>query len=88
MTQEEIKKLTAKDTVMSSEAVMAIIRQCEGTVKEAREEVNLAQAEISFKAGRREVVGWVKGHTDKEDFYIVIAGDDWQAKLKEWGMNE
>jgi len=39
------------------------------------------QAEISFKAGIKEVVDFVK-----EGGYLM--GDNWQAKLQEWGIKE
>ena len=45
------------------------------------------QAEIAFKAGRKEVVEWV----DEQSFYhtsakFVMDAAAWQAKLKEWGI--
>ena len=41
-------------------------------------------AEISFKAGIREVVEWIEqySHASMRDIF----GDDWRAKLKEWGI--
>lgn len=46
------------------------------------------QAEISFKAGIKEVVEWMKGHANYDDEYNkngkVFILSDWQAKLKEW----
>ena len=58
-----------------------------------------AQAEISFKAGIREVVEWVKKGTimqrmdrdsrfftaNKETILFGLPYKEWQAKLKEWG---
>lgn len=42
-----------------------------------------AHAEISFRAGIREVVEWLIN--DSYDTTIHF-GEDWQAKLKEWGI--
>ncbi len=46
-----------------------------------------AQAEISFKAGMKEVVEWVKASGDAS-LYTQQGEytDEWQAKLKEWGL--
>ena len=64
-----------------------------------REHQNLvdAQAEISYRAGIREVVEWLDKNlelywrsvsTTKHDYYIPLSlGDIWQAKLKEWGIS-
>ena len=47
-----------------------------------------AQAEISFKAGIREVVEWLIKHDHpiltKRSNCLIRSGE-WQAKLKEWG---
>jgi hypothetical protein len=46
-----------------------------------------SQAEISFKAGIREVVEWVEKYKSETTGYIHISfGQEWQAKLKEWGI--
>lgn len=52
----------------------------------------IAQAEVSFKAGVREVVEWFaitcfedSGMNDNSTYYS-IPKDAWQAKLKEWGI--
>ena len=45
------------------------------------------QAEISFKAGIREVVGWIEDWA----FWDNLSDDihtEWQAKLKEWGVTD
>lgn len=56
------------------------------------------QAEISFKAGIREVVEWILAHSQLERCgpdvmayfidYLAIDYPDWQAKLKEWGIKD
>ena len=58
----------------------------------------LAQAEISFKAGQKSVVEWI-GKENTNDGYgygfepldkndILIVGDRFEAKLKEWDIKE
>ena len=44
------------------------------------------QAEISFKAGIKEVVEWIKERDCGDKSCVAITIDDWQAKLKEWGI--
>ena len=84
--------MKAEETIISDKEVAHIIFKCEGTVKDAKQEVNLAQAQIAFKAGMREVV---------ETFWDDIADmanqltiskfatftQKWQAKLKDWGLD-
>jgi len=41
-----------------------------------------AQAEISFKAGIKEIVEWIQSH-----FVAIKDKDDWQSKLKSWGID-
>lgn len=42
------------------------------------------QAEISFRAGVKEVVGWIEGSNDIDASYFTRKA--WVAKLKEWGI--
>ena len=54
------------------------------------------QAEISFKAGIKEVVEWInqeehllyvpEGDEEPIDHGILLRPSKWQAKLKEWGV--
>ena len=50
------------------------------------------QAEISFKAGIKEVVDWVQLVPPETKLpegnmpHYVISIEQWQAKLKEWGL--
>ena len=49
------------------------------------QEVAKAQAEISFKAGIKEVVEWI---TNREKYYTnphLKYDNEWQSKLKDWG---
>lgn len=38
------------------------------------------------KAGIKEVVDWVCSHTERLTAYPSFNRDEWQAKLKEWGI--
>jgi len=46
--------------------------------------------ELSFKAGIKEVVEWIESHEESTCMDCSCAYDfkiwDWQAKLKEWGI--
>ena len=44
------------------------------------------QAEISFKAGIREVVEWLEQISKAGQPSRFIPSSEWQAKLKEWGI--
>ena len=47
------------------------------------------QAEISFKIGVDEVVKWVEHHVTErvsDGFYVGITRSEWQAQLKNWGV--
>ena len=80
--------MEAKDTVMRVKC------HCERLYKECHcfcddcnsakiiNEASEAQAEISFKAGIKEVVGWVAATHPSDNILL----DKWQAKLKEWGQ--
>lgn len=52
-----------------------------------------AQAEISFKAGIREVTKWLNSHSslqqgvDEKGRLSWLVRDEWQAKLKEWEVD-
>ena len=58
----------------------------------------IIQDEISFPAGIKEVVEWIKANADLEhgdrdagllfEDYLHFDYDKWQAKLKEWGISE
>ena len=58
----------------------------------AYEEGAKAQDEISFKAGMKKVVEWVKSHGDWDCGHFIfgfdIDQDIWDAQLKEWGIEE
>ena len=85
--------MEAKDTVMNMQERELLYLK----VGDPLETICQAQAEISFKAGIREVVEWVK-HTatepmavkdsDKTQTMLIVAmpAEQWQAKLKEWNV--
>ena len=95
--------MKAKDTVMDAgKALEALDNQF--IPKEAydywwekTERLLLAQAEISFKAGREDVVNWIKEnswdgslqHWGEGNYDVqCFAPKDLQAKLKEWDIEE
>ena len=89
--------MKAEDTVMVGELKAPYIftnKRNYRTPWSIAEKVAKAQAPISFKAGQKEVVEWLKScmlieHCDTitDDVYCrdyrVYMGE-WQAKLKEW----
>ena len=81
--------MKTKDTVMSPYKLNKILDDVIEKVGYADDDlielkIAKAQAEISFKAGMKEVVGWINSNM------WWLAGDSltekWQAKLKEWGL--
>ena len=91
-----------EDTMMTDRELMAILEQ-HGYTSEKMAIVRKTQAELSFKAGRHigrnqgvtvgrlEVVEWLDttrvGRNGKL-ILIQIQEEKWQAKLKEWGIDE
>ena len=76
----ERKEMEAKDTVMRDEQMSKFIQfPVEGYTTD-RLGLCQAQAEISFKAGVREVVEWARLYSD------ITCNPGWQDKLKEWGI--
>lgn len=82
----------AKDTVMNDDRILKV---CEKAVREGKHrppELCLAQAEISFKAGIKEVVdtfhddicGMAERFPTAKELTDFI--NKWQAELKEWGI--
>ena len=96
--------MEAKDTVMSNDKIiLKEVRTPTGESLDGRPVVHsekvididatlLAQAEISFKAGIREVVGWIQSQfedgTGKDSIEQILAIPKYKmrAKLKEWGI--
>jgi len=39
-----------------------------------------------FGDGIREVVNWIKENDCGDESCVVIPSDDWEAKLREWGL--
>ena len=77
-----------KDTVMSDEDLQSIeeLELYHFKSKKLEKAIAQAQAEISFKAGIKEMAEWIKERDCGDKSCVVIAIDDWQAKLKEWGI--
>lgn len=83
--------MEAKDTVMDDARIETIWRDeamaCFGSILRAKYLVK-EQAGISFRAGIGEVVGWVNYYAHNQTFngFMHIPNENWQAKLKEWGI--
>lgn len=53
------------------------------------ENVRIEQAEVSFKAGIKEVVDWINNSDSScQEYFSKVCFDnnDWRSKLKEWGV--
>ena len=75
--------MEAKDTLLDNEQLDQIYCLADlGIDRLAHISIAKAQAEVSFKAGEKQVVEWVNSHIDMSASDIL----DWQTKLKEWGI--
>ena len=85
----------SKDTVMPLEYSVLDGLHCAGI---SNDKILLAlrkQANISFKAGIKEVVEWIEENGGPTNYYhsmlfpsIYFNTEHWQAKLKEWGLDD
>ena len=91
--------MEAKDTVMCLSQSNEILDRAEhdqDPYNSAVHKLLATQAEISFKAGIREVVELINSHpflhegdlSSTDRMKPVSECSWWQAKLKEWGLNE
>ena len=73
-----------KDTVMSDEDLQSIeeLELYHFKSKKLEKAIAQAQAEISFKAGIKEVTEWLFNN----DFVDELPWNIWKDKLKEWGI--
>ena len=90
--------MEAKDTVMTPEQIQPIVGAVPirsdnfGITTQsmlAREKALIeAQAEISFKTGIKEVVGWVLNNSQwlPGRTAAYFQKSEWQAKLRKWGL--
>lgn len=69
--------MKAKDTVMKKKWMSREVANDQNALL-------LEQAEISFKAGIREVVEWIDNRPDCLAGSVLLHKDEWQAKLEEW----
>lgn len=82
--------MKASDTVMSQEEINAM--DWTGDVGHLCSAVAKAQAEISFKAGIKEVVDFIEGESEIHNVHeagclcLCIYLLAWKAKLKDWGL--
>ena len=87
-----MKKKNKFDVTVMNASQMRIILMPTGGKLSTVEEIDLLlekQAEISFKAGMREVIDWINSRNSKKGVGIgemVYLGLDWNTKLKEWGI--
>ena len=92
--------MKAEDTVMSKEQASAIIdklppNELRGYILGDRQPwafIAKAQAEISFKAGIKEVVKWIGKYSSTSYEHgkgeIAFNHVNWHTKLKEWGIEQ
>ena len=95
--------MKAKDTIMSDEQLAEAHSYPNGNhlrrIAQTQAEITFALGEEQgIQKGRREVVEWVKEHSEvKAEYtddlhllrsYIELPSGLWQAKLKEWGIEE
>ena len=74
--------MEAKDTVTKTTE-----NNCYNTLEERLAE----QDKISFTAGIREVVEWIERVSESYEEnpnFAIFPDDSWQAKLKEWGIED
>lgn len=90
--------MKAKDTVMNKSVMYGVATKGQGGTWPGGycRRVAEVQAEISFRAGIKEVVDWLKPHMtfmrwqykDSEGIWdCPIDGIEWHSKLEEWGIN-
>ncbi len=78
--------MEAKETIISRKDIHDLFYYSAGGFPNVDKIVE-KQAEISFKAGIREVVEWLETHLS----YSKMFGQspfEWQAKLREWGVDK
>lgn len=89
--------MKAQDTVMNFMRIEEIdAKNATSNFTDALVDVAWEQAQISFEAGIKEVVEWVKANSQVEccdpdtmayfTEYRWVDEANWQSKLKEWGL--
>jgi hypothetical protein len=78
--------MKASKTILGFERLQEIdAKNAESNFIDALVDVAREQAEVSFKAGIREVVEWIESlNPNYPDVPIGIAFSVWEDKLKEW----
>ena len=78
-----------EDTVMDDIAIQSLEGRCNLPSTDYDRQVVRTQAEISFKAGIKEVVEWIDSQWKNYPVSnFVIAHEAWHYKLKEWGIDD
>ena len=93
--QDEISFKAGYEEGMKSQKTPRTDLECGLADEEFRKEFHIARKETDmemYKAGIKEVVEWIENNklfalvpSPKE---FIIGWQDWQAKLKEWGIEE
>ena len=87
--------MKAEDTVMSKDFAKTLIltkhcspetRPTDIAITDVEETLIEAQAEISFKAGLREAMQWIKKEKHSGYFYYSFDQSELESKEKEWGV--
>lgn len=86
--------MNAKDTVIATENTLhrfLVWDEGGGYTSESVADILLRQAEVSFKAGIREVIEWINGPCLEHKEGLGLASrmecpKCWKAKLKEWSI--
>lgn len=85
--------MEAKDTVMSGDQQGYYWNENRYGIQCDTQGLLKAQAEISFKAGMKEVVEWITQENERDLFEgdakvaLWVRRKQWQVKKKEWGIN-
>ncbi len=82
--------MEAKDTVMNDKQLYELGAEDWRDIRWLTK-VAQAQAEISFKAGTKEVAEWVEKHQKQDIFGNIFPnpyGFEWRSKLKKWGIEQ
>ena len=80
--------MESKDTIMPLECSVLDALHCTSIADSKILRALEAQAELSFRAGIREVVEWIQSELSGDGHIVWIKAKDWQTKLKEWGIDK
>jgi hypothetical protein len=80
--------MESKDTVMTKDGIIILSYMNPEMIEGILQNILEKQAEVSFKAGIKEVVEWIKHQNPSYpfSFSLEIKEHQWYSKLKEWGI--